>query len=156
MAVFTKIEGFVKQISIFLEDKQYQKAYSLSNEMQTAFPSEMISHFLLAKSAFWLEKYEETIVEGLKAQKLSQYKSDAATCVVLTSSAYFMLEKYDEGYALLKNFDSSSNYNVKKLLLLFSAVLGEEKSAEKYARELLKLNKASAEDLISRFLKESG
>ena len=152
MPIFTKVESFVKQISIFLKKEEYQKAHSLSEEMTQAFPKELLSHFLLAKSAFGMGDYEEAVLEARKAFNISTQRADMAASALLISTGLFMLGKYDEGYQMLEPYGDIKNESVQEMLLIFSAVLGKEGEAGKYARKLMKLNAKMAEDLIVKFL----
>jgi tetratricopeptide (TPR) repeat protein len=152
MPIFTKVESFVKQISIFLKKEEYKKAYTLSKEMVDAFPKELMSHFLLAKSAFGLQQYEKTLHEARRAFNMSTERGDMAASALLISTGLFMLERYAEGYSLLKQYDDMKSESIQEMLLIFSAVLGKEGEAGIHARKLMKLNALMAEDLIMKFL----
>jgi len=151
MAVFTRLDSFVKQIALYLQNGDYQSAGALSSEMAAAFPHEMISHFLLAKSSFRLGKYAAAVDEGTQAFRLARLREDMAACAILVSIAMFMLRQYPEGYRMLLAFEPDNNEQVVELLLIFSSVLGDERATEKHIRALMRLDSEAADGLLSRF-----
>lgn len=152
MAEFSKPDSYIKQIALLLKNSDFKRSYQLSKEMADEFPKEMMSHFLLAKSAFALGNYEETIIHGRMAFNLSHERPDMISCALLTSTAYFMVEKYDEGLSLLKIFEKDKNGDVERMLFIFSAVKDNEIEAARHAKELIKINRSTALRLIERFI----
>ncbi len=152
MAIFSKPDGFVKQIAIYLDSGNYQDAYGLALEMTKSFPGEMISHFLLAKSSLRLGRYEEALKEGLIAFNMSSGRKDLLASSLVLATAYFMLGRFQDGAKLLSQFESDGSEDVEKLDVIFAAAMGDEKAAEKHVRMLMKLNKKAAEEMIERFL----
>jgi cytochrome c-type biogenesis protein CcmH/NrfG len=152
MSVFTKPDSFTKQIAIFLNAEEYSRAYDLSKEMVEKFPNELIAHFLLAKSSFWLENYQEAAGEGQKAFNKAETKEDMMICAVFISSAQFMLGKYDAGYKLLRLFEKDKNEDVERMLFIFSTAMEDKAAASHHANELMKINKKAALKLIERFI----
>jgi hypothetical protein len=154
MAVFTKIDGFVKQVAIFIRNNDYGRAYEASREMEAAFPGDMMSHYLISKSAFLKGDYEESAAEGTKAFNIARERQDLLSCALQVAAAKFMLGKYDEGYRLLMIFGSDGNEHVEQMLLIFSSVLGNEEATEKHARALMRHNREAGTELLSRFLSD--
>ena len=152
MAGFSKPDSYIKQIVLLLKNSDFRRSYELSKEMADAFPKEMISHFLLAKSAFALGDYEKTIIHGRMAFNLSRGRPDMISCALLTSAAYFMVEKYGEGLLLLKLFEIDKNRDVERMLFIFSAAKGNGPEAASHAMELIKINRSAALKLIEQFI----
>lgn len=151
MVAFNKKEAFIKQITIYINSKDYQKAYELSKGLAGLFPNEMISHFLLAKSSFWLGKYEETVSEGKRAFHLSKLL-DMVPCAVILASGYYQLKKYQEGYKFLNALDIKNDVDLQRLKFLFAVAVGDEKAARDRVEELFGLNKKIASDFIEKIL----
>jgi len=152
MPIFTKVDSFTKQIALFIKNGDYGSAYNLAKEMVQAFPQEMISHFLLAKSAFWMEKYPEAIEEGSRAMNIASQRQDMITCAVLVSNARFMLHEYEKGLTLLELFENDKDEDIERMLVIFSSAMDRQEYVDKYIRELMKINSKSAKELIERFL----
>jgi len=151
MAVCSKPDSFVKQIALYLQNEEHQKARDLSAEMAAAFPDEMISHFLLAKSSFRLTRYGDAVEEGTRAFNLARSRPDMEACAILISAARFMLGQYPEGYRLLLMFEPDNTEQVEELLLIFSSVLGDERATEKHVRTLMRIDNEAAEELLRKF-----
>ena len=83
MAGFTKKEAFIKQVALYLKNEDYRQAYPMAKELVTKFPDDLAGHFLLSKTAFWLDKYDESINEGRKAFNMSNEK-DMLICAILS------------------------------------------------------------------------
>ncbi len=153
MAIFTKPDGYVKQISIYLDAADYEKAQALAQEMVGVFPNEMISHFLLAKCLLRIGRYDEALQQAMKSFNMSSDRKDLIASGLLVASADFMLNRFDEGMRMLRNFEEDNNEDIERLEVIFSAAMGDSESAAKYVRALMKLNKKAAEELIERFMK---
>ena len=65
---FSKPESYAKQIILYLSSADYQSAYKLSKEFTNKFSKNVFALILLSKSAFWLGKYPETIIEARKGE----------------------------------------------------------------------------------------
>ncbi len=152
MAIFSKPEGYVKQIAIYLDSGDYPKAYALSKEMAGAFPREMISHFLLAKCSLRMGKNDEALKEARLSFNLSSDRKDLLASALVMATAFYMLGRYREGSDLLSQFESDGNEDVERLDVIFAAAMGDENAAEKHVRILMKLNRKAAEEMIERFL----
>lgn len=152
MGIFTKPAGYAKQITAFLKNKKYTRAYNLSKEMVEHFPEEMASHFLLAKCAFWMKKYKESAKQGEKAFKLAKKRGDLRAAAILTANALFMTKEYQKGYRLVKNFEKDKKEEVEKMLLMFAALSGDEKKAGKHAAALLRINKKAGIQLLKKLI----
>ncbi len=144
----TKKESFALQISYYLKNKDFLGGCRLSERMIKKFPKEPLSHFMAAKCHYLSGDYKKARKEGRKAFNLSHTRYDMMLSAIVTASAHFMLMEYEEGYKLLSVFDKEKNEEVKKLLLMFSIVMGDEGRAAEYYRQLDELNRAVAERLI--------
>lgn len=153
MDTITKKESFVKQISLYLKNSDYQSAYSLSKEFIVLFPKELISHFLFSKSAFFLQKYEEALAESRKAFNLASDNDSLIACAILSASAYYELKDYQKGFEFLKSLEKTvSNEQIESLLFVFSLALKNDAEALLHVDLLYKLNKKAGEELIIRHL----
>jgi Flp pilus assembly protein TadD len=153
MAIFSKPDGYVKQISLYLDAADYGKAYALAQEMAAVFPQEMVSHFLLAKCSLRLGKNDVALSQAMKAFNMSSDRKDLLAAGLLAASADFMLSRFDDGLRMLRNFEEDENEDIERLEVIFAAAMGDEESAARHVRDLMKLNKKAAEDLIERFLR---
>jgi len=151
MVIFTKREAYEKQIAIYLGNRDYQKAYDLSKEFVERFSEEMLSHFLLMKSAFWLKNLDEAIKEGRIAFNLS-HGEDMVTCAVILSSAYYLNGNSKECYDLLNKMRSEGNPDVEKLMFVYSLAVNNEKEAMVHIDKLYKINRRLAEEFVMKFL----
>ncbi|MEW6723209.1 MAG: hypothetical protein AB1324_08140 [Candidatus Micrarchaeota archaeon] len=151
MAAFRKKEAYIRQIAALLRRRKFMQAYRLSGEFAAAFPSELASRYLLAKSAFWAGKYREAAQEGRKAFNLAR-GSDAVPCAIVEASALFMLGEYDEGLSLLSKLDSHGFAEVESLRFAFAVAKGDEKGAVAMLDRIYRLNLKAAEKLLGSLL----
>ncbi|MCI0564141.1 MAG: hypothetical protein MN733_37175 [Nitrososphaera sp.] len=145
-----KKEGYLKQLTLYLNNGDYEQAYGLAKEFAAKYPAEFASNFLLAKAAFWVGKYEETIAHATKASNLSPLPDDLLVCTILASTAYYKLGRYKEGLELLKRMDKKSE-DLEKLLFIFSLTMNDEKEAKIHMDELYRLNKRAAVRILRRY-----
>ncbi len=151
MAGFTKKEAFIKQVALYLKNEDYRQAYPMAKELVTKFPDDLAGHFLLSKTAFWLDKYDESILEGRKAFNMSNEK-DMLICAILMASAFFKAGRYREGYDFLCSVkELRDDEEVRTMLFLFSYALKNEKAALEHAEMLYRMNKDAAMSLVSKF-----
>ncbi len=146
-----KKESFIKQIAIYLKEENYQKAYETSKEFSGRFPSEMISHYLLAKAAFWIGKYDEAAEHGRKAFNMAS-GDDLVPCAIITASAYYQLGKYSKGYEMLGHVKTEEKADLEKLKFAFAVAMEKEEDAVAIFEVLLSINRKEAEKLLERFL----
>ena len=146
-----KRRAFVKQIALYFNSKEYRKAYSLAKEFKEHFPSDMIAHYLLAKAAFWVGEYEETVAEGRKAFNMAK-APDLLPCAIITASGYYQLGRYAEGHKMLDKIKVKGNIDLEKLKLAFAIVKGNEKKTTALLDELYKINKKEAQKLMEKML----
>ena len=151
MVVFTKHEAYEKQIAIYLGNREYQKSYDLSKEFVERFKDEMIAHFLLMKSAFWLKRFDEAITEGRIAFNLATGE-DMLTCAIILSSAYYLKGDSENCYKLLDRIKADGNPDVEKLMFIYSLAVKDEKKAMEHINKLYAINRRLAEDFILKFL----
>jgi Flp pilus assembly protein TadD len=120
--------------------------------MVSVFPEEMISHFLLAKCSLRLDMFEEALQQAMRAFNMSSDRKDLIAAGLPVASADFMPGRFDEGMRVLRGFEDDKNEDVERLEVILAAAMGDGESAARHARDLMKLNKKAAEDLIERFL----
>jgi hypothetical protein len=152
----TKKGAFIKQISIYLAGGGHRPAYELSLEFVKKFPDEMMSHFLAAKSAFWLGKYAETAGEGRLAFNLAAQARERAACAIMAASGYYEMGEYRKGYELLMEIEreGTAGEELEGLLFIFSIAIKDDREALRHVDMLRKLNKKAAENLIAMVLVE--
>ena len=152
--VITKKSAFIKQIAFYLNSSDYQQAYSLSKEFASMFPSEMISHYFLAKSAYWADQLEEARLESRKAFNMTTNQEDMCACAVLSSTVYYRLGEYSKGYEILRTASKAGcTEEMEQLMFLFSLALQDANQAMAHIAELHRMNRGVAEDFMARFLK---
>ncbi len=86
--------------TIYLRDDDYAKTYELAKAFVKKFPEEMVAHFLLARAAFGVLKYEEAKPEARKAFNMSKKYDDMLAMELLASTAHLELKEYTAGYGL--------------------------------------------------------
>ena len=151
MAIFESKGSFIKQISIYLRNEDYAKAYELSKEFSVKHPNEMIASYLVAKSAFWLEKYDEAAREGCRAFDKAK-PADMGPCAAIAASAYYQLGKYKKGHELLEQVRNRGSMEIEKLRLSFALAMENDKEAADIIDELLRINRKEAMKLLGRML----
>jgi len=145
--------AYIKQNVLYLNNKDYGKAYEFSKEFVQKFPAEMIAHFLLAKAAFCLGRHEEAVLGARKAFNLAADADDMLSCAILASTAYYELKEYGKGLELLKQVEKTkTSEELEELLFIFSLAMEDEKEAMKHVQDLYKLNKKAAEEFIAKFI----
>ena len=145
--------AYIKQISLYLENKDYEKAYPLALEFYEEFPDEIMCHYLLAASAFWTGHYEQAIMHGRRSFNLVKSKDDMIASALITSSAYYELERYEEGFRMLKAVEALKySREVEKMMFIFSLAMKDKKEAMKHAKNLYVLNEKAAKALLKKFL----
>lgn len=154
MATLDKPNAFAKQIVLYIKNQDYQNAYSLASEFTHRFPNEMIAHFLLAKSAYWLGKYSETAVEARKAFNLSSHPDDLLACAVLASTGYYETGEYVKGRDILVAMKKiKTSEELETMLFIFSLALRDATGAARHLEDLYKLNNKTADALMAKFLR---
>jgi len=151
---FTKRESFIKQIVLYLNSENYASALELSHKFVDRFPDEMVSHFLLAKSAFWKEDYASALQEARTAFNKSRGE-DALPCAVLVACAYYKLKKYHEGRDFLQRAKLPETEEVEQLRLIFSMLLENLPDVEKHAEKLLAMNTMSTKKFLAKIILSS-
>ncbi len=150
MAVFDKKESFLKQIGIFLSQKQYEKALVLSKEFAARY-NEGVSHLATAKCLFWMESYDEMVPEAKKALKMSVGKEKEAAAILL-AAAYYKLGKFSEGKKTLASLGQTENMDAIKMRFMIAAMQGKKKEQEDALKELSNIDKKEAENFAMSIL----
>ena len=150
---FTKKESFMKQIAVYINKSEFEKAYELSKTFLEKFPDEMMAHFFLAKSAFWLKKYNESVKEARKALNMSDNKSAMVLAGVLAASAHYQLGEYKKGYQTLKALsETADSDSIQEGLFIFSIAMNDKKKATWHLDRIFAMNKKMAQQLLLRYL----
>ncbi|MFH2106080.1 MAG: hypothetical protein ABII22_02380 [Candidatus Micrarchaeota archaeon] len=144
-----KKEAYLKQIIIYLNKRDFAKAFSLAQEFTQKFPDGLISHFFLAKSAFYLKDYGVAESEARKAFNLSN-KADLVSTGILLSSILYAKNKLKEGYGVLESVQGcvANVKEVQELMAIFSLALNNPERAAMHMGKLLDINKTYADDFI--------
>lgn len=149
----THKEAYAKIIAIHLKNYEDQKAYDLSREFVLRFPGELLSHVLLAESAFRIGRYTEAKIEARKAMRYASSESDFAFSALVFASACFHLNDYLEGYALLSEIAMKKQIaQVEEALLVFSLAMKSEAEAMSHLRNLMMLNRERALGIMRTYI----
>lgn len=146
-----KKESYTKQISIFMERRSYDKAYTLSEEFAKAFGNEMVSHYLLAQSAFHLGRLDVAESEGKKAYSLSKGKADMEGCAIFIASVCYLRREYRAGMDILAPIKGSQE--AERLMFALSIALDDAGAAARHLDELYKMNIREARRMALRMLR---
>ena len=95
---FTSPKQYLKQISLYLKNRDFKKAYSLASEARIKYPGNKLIEYLFAKSLFCLEKYKESL-NSIK-NLLKKEKKDLF--LLLAASNCLYLERYGQGLLYLR------------------------------------------------------
>jgi tetratricopeptide (TPR) repeat protein len=152
MVEFSKPEAYLRQIAVYLKGQMNQQAYNLSQDFVKNFPGELLSHVLLAETAFRLGKFQESKVEAQKALKLAQSESDIRFCALVFSTACFQLKDYIEGYNTLKlAMKGRFLPEVEEALLILSLAMADEQKAMHHMKNLMVLNRERAMEFMKAY-----
>jgi hypothetical protein len=154
MPTFSSQPPYIKQISIYFNNSDYKSAFSLSQEFASAFPDEMLPHFLYAKSAYWEDSLEIAREEGLTAFNLCKGQDDLAVAGILLACIFYGQRDYQHGMDLLNLLRTKlpQNEEIQKLKFIFALALHDENSAMRHLEDLYAINKKSASDFIVKFI----
>ncbi|MBN1169565.1 hypothetical protein JXA56_00935 [Candidatus Micrarchaeota archaeon] len=151
-----KKESYLAQIFAYFKNHEYEKAYEFGEEFTGSHPTEMISHLLLAKAAFRLERYEKAAEEARAAFNLAASPEDMAVSAILASTAYYQTKEFGKGYELLEKMKKIRNTEeIEKMLFILSIAKNDHKKAMEHLDELAKINRKTAEELILEYLRKT-
>jgi tetratricopeptide (TPR) repeat protein len=149
----TKKEAFIKQIVIYMNGQDYDKAYELCQGFVKKFPGEMVSHFLQARSAFALKRFDETKIEARKAFSMSTNKEDMLASALLASTAHLELKEYANGYELLRRMEEKKDSSdLQSAMVVFSLALRDKQEVVKHLDKLYALNERLAMAMAARIV----
>lgn len=154
MPQFSDKPPYLKQISLYFQSGDYQKAYELAEEFAKEYPEEMTSHFLLAKAAFWQNDYTVAKEEAQVAFNLAQGQEELTITGILLACSLYRLKEYSRGLELLKVLKSKipSQENLAKLKFIFALALHDEPAAMRHLDELYEMNKNEASALMLKLV----
>jgi tetratricopeptide (TPR) repeat protein len=150
--IFERENSFVKQILIYLKNRQYEMAVDLSGEFTERFPDALISHYLLAKSHYKIEKFQNALKEAHKAFNLAESKEDMVAVGVFLACAYYELRRYKKGYEVLKTIRDLDDPRIEKAMFILSLCTNDPKTAMIHVDTLYKINKKVAGQFVDRFI----
>jgi hypothetical protein len=154
MPEFSSKPPYLKQISIYFEKGRLKDAYALSRDFTEAFPDYMLSHFFLAKAAFWLNDFSTAESEAFIAFNLSRGQDELAVAGILRACTYYQLKKYKEGMKLLGLLKTRlpQREEIEKLKFIFALALHDGRAALRHLGLLYEINEAAASSLIAKIL----
>jgi tetratricopeptide (TPR) repeat protein len=145
--------AYVKQLSLYLQNKEYEKSYPLAKEMYEEFPGDPMSHYFLAAAAYWNKHYEEAIEHGRKAFNLVNSNEDMIACALVTSSAYYVLGRYPEALRMLRAVEElQPTAGIEKMMFVISLAMGDKDEAMGHVTKLYSMNRKMAVELLKKFL----
>lgn len=140
-----KAEAYQRQLILYLNNGSYQQAYDFALQYAKEYPDDMVAHFLVAKAALWLGKYEETVIEARKGFNLAHDEADMVMCAIHACIAYYRLREYAKGFELLKALDPIRTCEeTEQLSFLFSLALGNDAEARKHFNAMMDIDSAAA------------
>jgi len=149
----THARAYVKQISLYLNNEDYEKAHSLSREFVAAFKDNLPAHTLLALSAYRVGEFDEAAKEGRTAFNMTNNPDDMLACALITALAYYDLGEFEKGYEILSAMEKSKKTDgLESLLVIFALALNSPDEAFRHYEELHTLNKDAAEGLLFRIV----
>jgi hypothetical protein len=154
MPTFSTQPPYIKQISLYFNGSDHKSAFTLSQEFASAFPNEMISHFLYAKAAFWLDSLDTAREEALIAFNMCKGEDDLAVAGILLSCIYYNRKEYEKGILLLNLLRTRlpQNEEIQKLKFIFALALRDEPAAMRHLESLYEINRKAASDFIVKFI----
>lgn len=148
--------AYQKQLILYLKNKSYQQAYDFSKKYVQEYPDDMISHFLLAKSALWVEQYSEAALEARKAYNLAKNEADLVMCGIHACIAYYRLREFDKGFELLKAMERIRICEEsEQLFFLFSLAMGNDAEARKHFNEMFRIDNDAAKDFLTNLAEDA-
>jgi tetratricopeptide (TPR) repeat protein len=150
----TKKEAFIRQLAVYIGDDDFGKAYELAQVFVKRFPGEMLAHFLLARAAFGILRYEEAKSEARKAFNMSKTYDDMLATALLASTAHLELKEYAQGYGLLKEMEKrGDSAELQTALAVFSLAQRDAKELISHLDRLHRLNEKLALEMAMRIVK---
>jgi tetratricopeptide (TPR) repeat protein len=133
--------SYQKQIVIYLGNRCFRQAYDFSLEYATAYPDDMVAHFLAAKSALKIEKYLEAAMEARKAFNLAKDETDMTMCAIHAGVAYYRLGEFRKGYDLLNaTLGLRPCEELEQLMFLFCLALGMDSEVARHLKAMVDLD----------------
>lgn len=148
---FTRKEPYLKQIMLYVQNQEFERAYALAQDFIGKFQKEVTAYFLLSKVAFRLKKFPEATQAARTAFNLATTKQDMISCAVVLSAGYYMQGNNDDAYKVLHQVGGDGNSDVERLMFLFALSVQNEAEAVQHLDRLYQINRRMAEDFIQRF-----
>lgn len=147
-------QGYIKQIMLYLENKDYQKALSLSKDFLKFYPDDLESNYLYSTSCFWTMNFLDSIKNGRIAFNKAKSKDELIATAIVISSSYYRIGEYENAIKILKPIESLKfSIDVEKLMLTLSIALKNKKEALRHAKNLHVLNEEAANEMLKKYLK---
>lgn len=148
---FTKKEPYMKQISLYVQNQEFNRAYALAQDFADKFKNELTAHFLLAKIAFRLQKFPEAIAAGRNAFNLAANKQDMLLCAVVLSAGYYMQGNTTEAYHVLNQVGGETNPDAHRLMFVYACTVKDPQKAMESLDRLYQINPRAADEFIRQF-----
>ena len=150
-------KGYAKQMELYLNNKDYQKAFALGTDFVKSYPGEMIGQYQLSSAAFHVGEYQNAQEHGRKAFNLAKTDHDMLACAIQTSLAYLKLGQYARGYEILKEMEKNKRTDelqddLEEALFVFSVAMKDKDAAMEHIDKLYNLNKSLALRLVRAYI----
>ncbi len=150
--IFEQESSFVKQILLYIENRQYDMAVELSEEFIEQHPKALISHYLLAKSYHKVEEHQVALKEAHKAFNLAESREDIIALGVFLACSYYEIRRYEKGYEILKNLRDFNDPRIEKAMFILSLCTNDPTTALMHIDSLYEINKRVADRFVTRFV----
>ncbi|MFH1393510.1 MAG: hypothetical protein ABII71_02180 [Candidatus Micrarchaeota archaeon] len=150
--IFERENSFVKQIILYLQNRNNEMAVQLSEEFVEGFPGSLMAHYLFAKSCYRVKNFNAALREGHKAFNLAESQEDMVAIGVFLACAYYELKRYAKGYEVLKALQMLEDARVEKALFILSLCKNDPETALLHVDALFEINKQVADEFVDKFL----
>lgn len=141
--------AYQKQIIIYLNNLAFGQAFDFAAEYANAYPNDMVAHFLLAKTAIKVGKFQDAAIEAHKAFNLAQEEADMMMCAIHACVAYYRLGEFDKGLELVKATELIEPcQEMEEVAFLLCLARDKDIDATKHFKRMFALD----EDKASRFV----
>jgi hypothetical protein len=145
-----KENAYQKQIILYLGNRCFRQAYDFSMEYVSAYSEDMVAHFLAAKSALKIERYEDAAIEARKAFNLAKDDADLLMCAIHAGVAYYRLGEFRKGYELLGLMaDRKPCQELEQIMFLFCTALSLDIEAASHFNAMFRMDGSAADRFVT-------
>ncbi len=152
---FTRKDAIIKQILLYLTNRDFRKAQTLSKELVEQFPQDLLSNYLAAKSSYWAEDYLSAEQHARKAFNIAQGQDMIPTAIML-GCVLFMKREYTKGYHFLETVEDAKitkePAEFQELMTVYSLALNNPKAAVMHVNRLYDINPPFAKEFILKYM----